>query len=175
MARQISFSGQQPLLPQIFEHHTETEKALRRYFSSPANIERLTGYTEAEVLEQLDLRLAELDRSDTLTLFAAIEALFKIDFTLRATDTTQDDLTRAFQILHEKKGPRVSLDKEIFEEWKKHTTMSKKVLGQLKAAFHYRDWLAHGRYWIPNLGQQYDYQSIAALAQIVDDQFPLLR
>ena len=36
----------------------------------------------------------------------------------------------------------------------------------LKGAFKFRHWLAHGRYWDPNLGRKkYDFQSLYALAE----------
>jgi hypothetical protein len=43
----------------------------------------------------------------------------------------------------------------------------------LKAAFLYRHWLAHGRYWKPKLGRVHDFDSLYLLAQTVMARLPL--
>jgi hypothetical protein len=51
-------------------------------------------------------------------------------------------------------------------------SVSDKVIGDLKGAFKYRHWLAHGRYWEPKLGQKYDYYSVYILAESIFGSFP---
>lgn len=38
------------------------------------------------------------------------------------------------------------------------------IIGDVKRAFKYRHWLAHGRYWTPKLGQGYNYAAVYGVA-----------
>ena len=49
------------------------------------------------------------------------------------------------------------------------------AVGDIRSAFRYRDWLAHGRYWIAKLGRQYDFETIYDLGRTVELAFPFLR
>ncbi len=67
----------------------------------------------------------------------------------------------------------MSLEDEILNSWKCCSSASDKLIGDLKGAFKFRHWLAHGRYWEPKLGQKYDYESVYVLAVTVFSSFPL--
>ena len=54
-------------------------------------------------------------------------------------------------------------------------THGAKLIGDLRGAFRFRHWLAHGRYWNPKLGQKYDFVSVYSLAANVLGDFPLFR
>jgi hypothetical protein len=40
----------------------------------------------------------------------------------------------------------------------------KSVISDLRGALNYRNWLAHGRYWVAKLGRKYDFFSVLTLA-----------
>ena len=110
--------------------------------------------------EELGNRLAELDRNTTMSLLAA-EAAFRIDYLQRCYQRKKDWVSRQVSgNLQREKGSRVSLEDEIFEVWKSNTSGSNKLISDLRGAFKFRHWMAHGRYWTPKLGQKYDYLSI---------------
>jgi hypothetical protein len=47
------------------------------------------------------------------------------------------------------------------------------LIGELRSAFKFRNWLAHGRYWTPKLGRNYDFESLYLLADAVFSPLPL--
>ena len=59
------------------------------------------------------------------------------------------------------------LDEDIFETWRQKQTSSRGLIGDLRGAFKFRHWIAHGRYWEPKLGRKYDFDSVYDLADIV--------
>jgi hypothetical protein len=46
------------------------------------------------------------------------------------------------------------------------------LIGELRGAFRFRHWLAHGRYWTPKLGRRYNYEDVYALADETFKSFP---
>ena len=179
MADRISFSGQHLALQEIFAQHADVEASLRSYFS-PASVDyavRFSDYKKPDdvqdaVKDELEMRLAEHERTTIFAILAALEAAFRIDYLQRSYKKKKDSLSRGFRDLHRKKGSRASLEDEILDEWKKYSSVSGKVIGDLKGAFKYRHWLAHGRYWEPKLGQKYDYYSVYILAESIFGSFP---
>jgi len=47
------------------------------------------------------------------------------------------------------------------------------MIGELRGAFKFRHWLAHGSYWPPKLGRRYDFTFVYSLADDVLNAFPL--
>jgi len=64
-------------------------------------------------------------------------------------------------------GSAASLKEEILQQWKLHGKAKNQLTGELRGAFQFRHWLAHGRSWIPKLGQKYDNYSLYVLAERV--------
>ncbi len=176
MARRVSFSGENISLSDAALHHNDTDGALTLFFSaaSPSYRQRFAGYMLQEVREELDDRLAELDRNTTMSLLAAVEAAFRIDYLQRCYQKKKDDVSRQFLEIYKEKETRASLEDDIFEVWKNNTTGSTKLIGDLRGAFKFRHWMAHGRYWTPKLGQKYDYLSVYPLAMQALSSFPLM-
>ena len=46
--------------------------------------------------------------------------------------------------------------------------MPGRLISDTRSAFGYRDWLAHGRNWVPKLGRHYDFASVYNLARDVE-------
>jgi len=86
----------------------------------------------------------------------------------------KDDLSRAFRTIWKSRKARASLDEDIFEAWKQHSSGSRQLIAELRGAFKFRHWLADGRYWLPRLGRtRYDFNFVYSLADEVLGAFPL--
>mgnify|MGYP001606499804 FL=1 len=145
MPDRVAFFHQYPKLPEIINHHTDVEFSLRSYFncSAPGLSARFANYIESEVADELQVRLAEQERITVFNILSSLEAAFRVDFLQRCYKKKKDLLSKGFRELHNKKGSRVALEDEILEKWKEHTSVSNKLIGDLKGAFKYRHWLAH--------------------------------
>ena len=109
-------------------------------------------------------------------ILGSIEALFRIDYTHRVRSRKKDILSREFRELNNEKGPRISLEEDIWAAWTQHSEalgIQPQLVSDLKTAFKYRHGLAHGRYWTPKLGRKHDYNSLFILARRILDTFPL--
>jgi len=175
MARKkVSFSKQNLALDDIDDYFQNIESSTRLYFSTsnPNATELFARKTEAEIEDELRVVSEENERLVVLNLLAAIEAAFRIDYLQRCYKRKKDILSLALRSIHDSKGTSASLEDDIFTAWKENTE-SGYIISELRGAFKYRHWLAHGRYWEPKLGKKYDYFSVFTLAQTVFDSFPL--
>ncbi|WP_400766407.1 hypothetical protein [Methylosinus sporium] len=176
MAKRVAFSGKHLALAETALHHNDTEAALTLFYSptAPSYSIRFAGERPDEVRSELGYRKAELDRNTTLNLLAAVEAAFRIDYLQRCYLKKKDDVSRQFREIYKEKEARASLEDDIFEVWKNNTLGSAKLIGELRGAFKFRHWMAHGRYWTPKFGQKYDYLSVYPLAASALTSFPLI-
>lgn len=176
MAEKVSFSGANLSLADAVLHHADTDSALNLFFSpdSPSYRIRFSGYKFDEVHDELRDRRAELDRNTTMSLLAAVEAAFRIDYLQRCYQKKKDDVSRQFREIYQKKETRASLEDDILTIWKSNTAESAQLISDLRGAFKFRHWMAHGRYWTPKLGQKYDYLSVYQLDHEALSSFPLL-
>jgi len=178
MHSRIEFSGEHQDLEQIALHHRDVTDALKRYFSleTARNLERFRGYSEKELAAELQSRLAEMGRLSALNVLTAVEAAFQIDYFQRCYSRKKKDrVSRSFSPIYKRKGSHPPGVEDILEIWKKEPTTPKGLkrdLSELKGAFNYRNWLAHGRYLDPKLGRKYDYESVYALAETVLNSLP---
>lgn len=175
MASRVAFSGLQPGLAEIAHHHRDLGSSLRLYFSadSPSYLVRFAGYTERELSEELRRRLDEVDLTSCLAVLASIEAAFRIDYLRRCYRREKDPTSRAFRKIHKAKQQWASLEDDIFGSWIENSAGSRAIISELRGAFKFRHWLAHGRYWAPKLGRRYDFSDIFALADLTLRSFPL--
>jgi|SRR5580704_215903 hypothetical protein len=174
MARRVSFSGRQRELPEIAKHHRDLESSLTLYFSaaSPNYLLRFNSYAANEVVDELRTRLEEVDLTSSLTVLTSLEAAFRIDYLQRCYLRGRDQVSRAFRSLYKSKQTRVSLEDEIFDVWANHSAVAPSLISELRGAFRFRHWLAHGRYWTPKLGRPYDYPDVFQLAEWTLGSFP---
>ena len=172
-ARRVTFSGEHLPLVQIAQYYSDIEASVKNYFSFDNRRlgERFVGYTSLEMEREMYSVLAEHARSTSMSILAALEATFRMDFLQRCYKRRRDPLSRSFRALHQQKGQHVSL-KDIFLEWKSHPTVPQSIISDLERAFKYRHWLAHGRYWTPKIGREYDYNDIYTLAESIYNSFP---
>lgn len=168
--------GDPPSLVQIAEHHGVIEDAVCLYYSPEnPNFPRLFAFnTPEEIRTNRDERLREARTASSLTLLAAIEASFRLDYRQRNSSRKRDDLSRAFRTLYKQRENRVSFSDEILQGWLDHSDVKPALVRDIRAAFKYRHWLAHGRYWTPKLGRQYDFETIYDLGCRIESTFPFL-
>ena len=172
-ARRVTFSGEHLPLVQIAQYYSDIEASVRNYFSFD-NLhldDRFIGYTPLEIELEMYSVLAEHARSTSMSILAALEATFRIDFLQRCYKRRKDTLSRSFRGLHHQRGQYVPL-KDILSQWQSYPGISRSIISDLERAFKYRHWLAHGRYWTPKIGREYDYDDIYALAEAIYNSFP---
>lgn len=174
MSRRVSFSESYQEFEDLGEHYDVFVNSMNLYYSelNPAFISQFRLYTREEVEREKEGRLEEIDASLALTLLASIEASFRIDYLQRCYREMEDPLSRKFRELYESKDSHVSFENEILDGWKEHSNVPLTLLEDIKGAFKYRHWLAHGRYWVPRLGRRYDFSNIFGLALEIDNSFP---
>lgn len=158
----------------IAEYRNDVVSALRLYFSnaSPSFNNRFVGYSSAEVKNALRERLDETERRSSLAILISLERAFRLDFEYRHRRKVKGNLSRAFRTIR-KSRRNVRLDEDIFDAWKGSVTGSNRLIGQLKGAFRFRHWLAHGEYWELK-GNKYDFDSLYDIAVEVLNTFDLV-
>lgn len=175
MGDKVTFSGQHLNLIKIAAHYRDVEEALRGlYFASAASNPRFVGYTRGELQDELADRLEEEGQMLAMSVLAAVEAAFRIDYLQRVYERKKDPLSRAFRLLHKRKGTRAGLEDDILEAWRQNTGIPTSLISDLRSAFRFRHWLAHGRYWSPKFGRRFDYFSVHSLAQQAASAVPTL-
>lgn len=170
MSRRPVRLSEESLTPvQISEHWETVQSGLRQLYQYPRRWlrERFADETPTALHENLAEQLTEAEREVSLTLLASIEAALRVDFLERVYQKKKDPLSRACRNLHKDKGARASLEDKILPLWREFCSVSPLPIGELRGAFKYRHWLAHGRYWVARLGRRYDFDSIYILADAV--------
>ena len=163
----------------VAEYHRDAESALRLYFTrtNPGFLARFAGDLPSEVERELADRLDETDLRSALAIMSRIEAIFRIDYRQRCKVKLPDGVSIAFRRLRKAYGAqdwRVPLERGIFDTWRTVHPGTSSLIGELKGAFRFRHWLAHGRYFQPTLARKYDYPYLYLLAISVLDQLPLI-
>jgi len=163
----------------VADYHRDAESALRLYFTeaSPSFVARFAAYISAEVQKELADRLDETDLRSALAIMSRVEAIFRIDYRQRCKKKQPDGVSIAFRRLRKAYGAldwRVPLETGIFDTWRTVHPDTSRLIGELKGAFRFRHWLAHGRYFQPKLARKYDYQYLYLLATAVLEQLPLI-
>jgi hypothetical protein len=155
----------------IAEYHNDVLASLKMYFSqlAPSVAASFVGRLPHEVLAS---RVEETDFRSAMAILSTLEAAFRVDYEYRCQKRMKDDVSRAFRAIHKLRKSRVGLEEDIFEVWKENSTASRQLIGELRGAFKFRHWLAHGRYWEPKLGRKYDFNFIYSLADDVLNAFP---
>lgn len=135
-------------LVDIQRHHFTLLQALQHY--EIELLERHAG--DAAMVRDVRLQVRtvrlELERHSSLSALAMCEARVRLDYQKRCRKRFKDAVSRALRNLHQTRGQRVRWD-ELLDVWKIHQLepANRRVVGELKSAYHYRHWLAHGRYW----------------------------
>ncbi len=168
MARKVSFSNQELQVHEIDVHYTICAAALRAYYIGTNSA--FVGYTNNQLKTELHGRLEELNKSCSFLLLTVVEARLRIDYLKRCYEKRKDDLSRRFRKINKECGEkreRPDLSDDILDAWKQHGA-SAPLVSEIRGAWNYRNWLAHGRYWKPKLGRKYDYRGLFELTSAVE-------
>jgi hypothetical protein len=159
-------------LDELLLHHNDVVASLRLYFnpSAPGFAARFAGKRLDEVAQELALRLDESDARSAFFVLTSLEARFRADFDFRCKQRLKDELSVYFRSVG-KERDAVRLDEDIFEGWKRHGSAPSGLISELRGAFKFRHWLAHGRYWIPKLGRRYDFDFVHLIADAIVSDF----
>jgi len=177
MARTSDLEGQG--LAEIADYHKDAVDSLT-FFLQPLwqeNNPRFLGYSPSEFNELLHKlllsRIEETDLRSSFATLAAVEAALRIDYRLRATQRRKDPLSRAFRVIYRAKREKVRFDEDLLDLWVEHHPDLRRLVGELRAALHFRNWLAHGRSWERPAHGRFDFVSIYNLADLMLRNFRL--
>jgi hypothetical protein len=171
----VEFSEDNLDLLEISQHHTDMEMSVRAFFVPVVKVSgvRFASYSMQEINREMVDLLLEHEHRTEMSILGALEAAFRVDFLQRCYKKRKDKLSRAFRDIYLLKGGRTSLEDDILQTWKEQTSVPAQLISDIRGAFKYRHWLAHGRYWVPKLGQKYDYSGLYVLAEAIFENFPL--
>jgi hypothetical protein len=157
MASRVPAASQPASLLDLADYHRDVGASLQLYFSrsNPDFVALFAGNRSSDVANTLAERLHETNMRSALAIMARVEAAFRLDYEWRLKAKKPDAVSIAFR-KHRRKNVR--LDEDIWETWKVNYPEKGALISQLRTAFRFRHWLAHGRYW--QAGQKYDYQDI---------------
>lgn len=176
MPKRVTFSGSNQLIEQIALHHSDLEDALRQYFGMTSDHipGRFVGYSRQELKLELQKRLDELELTSALALLASFEATLRIDYLRRCYEKRKDPLSLEMRNLYKLRGARAGLEEGILVAWRRSMPGSKRLIDDLAAAYKFRHWLAHGRYWTPKLGtRRFDFHQAYTLVHLAGEEFGL--
>jgi len=162
-------------LEEIAAYHDDSVASLKLYFSprAPDFPIRFAGQPFTAVENQLSQRIAESQLRSTFTLLTRLEASFRVDFDSRCRRRLKDDLSRYFREIEKRQGDKVRLDDDILEGWRLHSSIyPRPLIGQIRSAFKFRHWLAHGRYWTPKVGRNFDFNFVYTMVTAIVTSFP---
>jgi hypothetical protein len=174
VGKQQTKSGQNLRFVEVADTYNLREQALRHFIkiNNPAYQALVTTMPPGTPPPTLQIALLEVDRDACLTLLAAIEAAFRLDYALRCERRDKQPLSRTFRNLFKTHEYYVSLEEVLLEQWKVHNPSIRQVIADLRAAFKYRHWLAHGRYWLPKLSVNVtttNFYNLYTLAEQLDE------
>jgi hypothetical protein len=164
-----------PGIVEVAEYHVDVVASLKVFSkTSPSFIS--TRYFGRPLGDVLAARIEETDLRSAFFVLTALEAAFRVDYLYRCRKKEKDPVARAFRLIYKDREENVSLDEDIFEIWKDNSSApGPRLIGELRGAFNFRHYLAHGRYWEPKLGKKYDFNFMYSLADDVLNTFPLLK
>ncbi|MFT8321953.1 MAG: hypothetical protein ABF649_13700 [Bacillus sp. (in: firmicutes)] len=174
------FSGQNQDISNIVNWYQLNTSAIEKYKGTILGSlrsedyvpEQFIGMTAVGVIEYFDTLTKEVETSFSLSAIAAIEAKFRMDYIIRATNRLKDTLSRDFRDIYREKGRRASLEEDILNGWKTHHPEHKNLISNYIQSLNYRHWLAHGRYWIPKFGRKYDFAITYVICEEIENSIP---
>ncbi len=159
---------------EVAEYHNDVVDSLKLYFSeiSPNFSTRFFGHSRAEIASELAARVEETNRRSAFFVLTALEAAFKEDYLYRCKKKAKGELSRAFRAIYRSRKEKPRLDDDIFRTWReKSPELGPRLISNMRGAFHFRHWVAHGRYGEP--GRKYDFDDVYSLAENVLKEFKL--
>ncbi|WFO52531.1 hypothetical protein [Aeromonas veronii] len=179
--KKTSFTNEHSTINDVEGYYVDSEASLKLFYNvnlqnSPIPA-RFFGYSKNEIFDELKERKETLDRMCSLELLAAIEARIRVDYLVRCQNKLKDALSRDLRLVYSKKENKASLKDDIISAWKIKHPNHKEILDNFGKSLDYRNWLAHGRYWLPKKAPhiyRYDYLTIYTLAHDIFSNMELL-
>lgn len=147
-----------PLVPEaISSHYRTVRKSIVAHFQNPNADPELIGLTPDKIELLKDSTLEELEKEAVLALITSLEAVFRTDFIIRVEAKKRDTLSKHFKSIiketEKKSGIRLpyfryGIKEVIIDGWKEYRPNYKTAFDSLGQIFEFRNWMAHGRYWI---------------------------
>lgn len=131
-------------LAEFAEYHYDVVSSLRLYFSeaSPSFGSRFFDRRPEEVAAELSNRLELTDLRSSFFVLTSLEHTFRADYEFRCKRKMKDAVSRAFRQVYKLRNVRVNLDEDIFQVWAEHLIGSRRLIGELRSAFRFRNWVA---------------------------------
>ena len=172
MARISDLGGQS--LAEIADYHNDAVDSLTFFLQQlwQQNNPRFLLFSSSEFNQLVLSRIEETVLRSCLATLAAVEAALRNDYLLRARQRRKDPLSRAFRVIYKTKRENVRFDEDLLDLWVEYHPDLRRLVGELRAALHFRHWLAHGRSWERPAHGRFDYDSIYNLAELILSNFP---
>lgn len=166
-------SGLNLELVDIADHYDLISSSMANFYSenSLAFVNRYAFSTLAQITADQQKATNEFEMSICLTIFASLEASFRMDYLRRVDGKFKDALSQAFIKIYRRKRNKAAFE-DLLDVWKRHAPNSDVYVRELKGALAFRHWLAHGRYWEPKLARRHSYVDIYRLANNIIANFP---
>jgi len=158
----------------ILQYFYDTEQALILYedeiVSSAVSRNMPTdntffGLSVPEVRERFISDRSELGKTTVLSLIAATEADFRVDYLSRVQARKKDKISKAFRQLFREKRQFAALDKDLLRVWRDSDRELESVTNPFVEALKYRHWLAHGRYWLNRVNKSYTPENVYLICE----------
>lgn len=166
----VNFNSEKASAEAIMDYYDAALSALKLKFERQHAVLKYSTASERENLFE-SARL-ELSIEAGFMLLAYVESLFRSDFVLRIENRKwKDSLTSYYRKTYNPslRPYQYSLD-SIFYGWRHESQECDKKMGDIIANlpqyFKYRNWIAHGRYWVfdeQNYIRRYKFDSLCIL------------
>jgi len=106
----------------------------------------------------------EIEKYTSFDVISSIEAMFRIDYSTRCEKKLKDEISREFRRIYKKYENKANFEEHILKTWQNYIADTR-LLNELRAIFQYRNWLAHGRYWLLKVNiNKYDFDYLYMIA-----------
>ncbi|MBF0171940.1 MAG: hypothetical protein HQL83_00695 [Magnetococcales bacterium] len=146
---------------QVWELRAEVLDCLAGRVEKTDKIDSYVHLQSDEVRDMFDRYLDEMDKLIILDLFTALEGHVRADFDDRVRQRKRDSLSKSYRLI-EKSGNNQGRTpfEDLFVSWKEHRSACGSYVGRIKGLWHFRNWLAHGRWWVTKKGPMPDVNNV---------------
>lgn len=131
----------------------EEDRRLPQLVLSGSVPDRYNDLTLGEVREWFATARKQLKYAAMLQLLTTTEALLRLGFEDLSKRQTKPKLFRRFRRIARERGDKVRLVEDILDTWADVYPETARVIRDFKGVLPLRDWLAHGRYWTPQMSR----------------------
>lgn len=168
-------------IDQTWEWYEDQRTANRRYrrllldalITGVVVEEKFEDFNSSGIATHFDQQAVELDHLACFAFISAAEGQLHADYSDRVRQRGRTPLGRAFRdlkaLVSKRKEPRVKLEQDLIEAWKKAFPDHKGIFSDFVGALKYRHWLAHGRHWNEQVGRRYTPENVYEIVRKVAD------